>query len=734
MTWQSTIAVAAARTVAVLLPLPLPEPYDYAVPEGLAVEPGQFVLVPLGSRQVLGVAWGSARGEVAIERLKPVAEVVDVAPLPEVERRFIDWVAAYTVTPPGAVLRMAMSVHGALEPPRPVLAYAAAESNPEQLPIKLTPARQRVMDLLIGGPPRLPRELLREAGVGSGVVKGLLEAGAILPIELPARSPFEMPDVSRPGVALSDAQHQAAEALRGKVACGGFSVTLLDGVAGAGKTEVYFEAIAAALAEGQQALVLVPEIALTAQWLERFERRFGVRPAEWHSDLTQTQRRLTWRAIADGNAPVLVGARSALFLPFPRLGLIVVDEEHDGSFKQEDGVTYHARDMAVVRARLGDHSIVLVSATPSLETIENVRVGRYGIISLPDRHGGALMPRIEAIDMRRDPPPRQAWLSPVLRAALTETLAASEQAVLFLNRRGYAPLTLCRTCGHRLECPRCSAWLVEHRLIGRLQCHHCGYAVPPPRTCPSCGAQHSFAACGPGVERVKEEVAKLFPEARCEIVTSDTLGGPVQVSELMRRIAAHEIDVLVGTQVIAKGHHFPLITLVGVVDADLGLNGGDLRAAERTYQLLTQVAGRAGREALPGRVFLQTYVPEHPVMQALVSGDRERFLAAEAAARRAAGMPPFGRLAAVIVSGADPREVDAAAASLARAAPHSKDVTVLGPAPAPLSLLRGRHRRRLLLKAGRQVNVQAALHSWLGAVAVPPRVRVQVDVDPYSFT
>jgi primosomal protein N' (replication factor Y) len=535
---------------------------------------------------------------------------------------------------------------------------------------------------------------------------------------------------------LSPDQGRAAAELVAR-ARGGFSVTLLDGVTGSGKTEVYFEAVAEALRQGGQVLVLLPEIALSAQWLERFRARFGAAPVVWHSDLTRAQRRRAWRAVADGRALVVVGARSALFLPFRALRLIVVDEEHDTSYKQEEGVIYHARDMAVVRARLGGIAAVLASATPSLETMTNVERGRYGHLHLPERHGGAQLPAVTVVDMRQDPPPGGRWLSPPLEAALAETLGAGEQAMLFLNRRGYAPLTLCRHCGARLNCPNCTAWLVEHRLAGRVACHHCGHNLPIPESCPECGEADALVACGPGVERLAEEAAALFPAARAEIMTSDTVYGPGAAAELVRRVEAHEIDLLIGTQIMAKGHHFPLLTLVGVIDADLGLVGGDLRAAERTYQLLSQVAGRAGRDARPGRVVIQTYMPEHPVIDALVSGDRERFLAEEAAARRAARMPPFGRLAAVIVSGRDADEVDAVAGALGRSAPREDDLVVLGPAPAPLATLRGHHRRRLLVKAGAgpdsNTNLQGVIRRWIAGVRQPGGVRVKVDIDPYSF-
>jgi primosomal protein N' (replication factor Y) len=598
---------------------------------------------------------------------------------------------------------------------------------------RLTPERRRVLAALAGGPPRPTGELAREAAVGTGVVKAMAAAGLLQPVELPPRPPFDTPDGTRRGPLLSPPQAEAAAALVAAVDGNAFGVHALGGVTGAGKTEVYFEAIAAALGHRRQVLVLLPEIALSAQWLERFAARFGVPPAQWHSDLTGVERRVAWRAVARGEARVVVGARSALFLPFPELGLVVVDEEHDAAYKQEDGVIYQARDMAVVRAQLTGIPIVLVSATPSLETVHNVESGRYKALHLPDRHGGAQLPRVAAIDLRLDRPPRQCWLAPTLRQAIGEVLTAEEQVLLFLNRRGYAPLTLCRACGHRMQCPQCTAWLVEHRLAGRLQCHHCGLQVPFPDTCPNCKAEGALAACGPGVERLAEEVAAVFPGARVALMTSDTMTGPLAAAELVRRIEARDTDLLIGTQMVAKGHHFPMLTLVGVVDADLGLHGGDMRAAERTYQLLHQVAGRAGRAERQGRVYLQTYDPTHPVIQALLSGDRDEFLRSEAADRRRAGMPPFGRLAALILSAPDAETADGSARAFARVAPRMDGVAVLGPAPAPLAILRGRHRRRFLMKCRREVAPQPLLRAWLGKVKLPAKVRLQVDVDPYSF-
>ncbi len=716
--------------VQVLLPLPLAGAYDYRVPDGMTLQQGDFVVVPLGRREELGVVWGAGTGEVAPEKLRDVVGPIDAPPMPQAVCKTVEWVAAYTLSPPGAVLRMAMSVSAALDPPRPILAYRRGSVRDD---VRLTDARKRVLAVLADGPPRQPAELAREAGVSVGVVKGLADAGLIEPVMLPPRLIAGSPDPDHPGPTLSGAQQEAARALIEMVETDAFGVALLDGVTGSGKTEVYFEAIAAALRRGRQVLVLLPEIALTAQWLERFRARFGAPPAEWHSDLTSSQRRATWRAVAEGAASVVVGARSALFLPFANLGLIVADEEHDQSYKQEDGVAYHARDMAVVRARASAIPVVLASATPSLETLANVEAGRYRGLQLPERHGGATLPQIAAIDMRKDPPPRQSWLSPVLRQALAETVASGEQAMLFLNRRGYAPLTLCRACGHRIQCPHCTAWMVEHRLTGRLMCHHCGTAMAAPRNCPECGAADALAACGPGVERVAEEVAAVMPQARLAIMASDTVATPAAAEELVRQVREHELDIVIGTQIMAKGHHFPLLTLVGVVDADLGLAGGDLRASERTFQLLNQVAGRAGRAERPGRVLLQTYMPDHPVIAALLSGDRDGFLAAESEMRRMHFMPPYGRLAALIVSGVDGRAVDEVARALGRTAPKGEGIEVLGPAPAPFAMLRGRHRRRLLVKARKEANLHGRMRAWLAGVKLPTGVRVQVDIDPYSF-
>jgi primosomal protein N' (replication factor Y) (superfamily II helicase) len=698
----------------------------------MAVKPGSIIVAPLGPRQLTGVVWEPERmpsdAEVGDNRLRNLIAVHDALPLKPELRRLIEWTADYYLAPPAAVLRMALPSSSALEGGRTVLEYRATGRVPE----RLTPQRAQALER-IGDRQGLVRELALIAGVSDAVIRGLCKAGAIEPVEVSLDTPYDAPDPDHAPPELTPEQHAAAKRFVAAVEARAFQPFLLDGVTGSGKTEVYFEAIAAALRAGQQSLVLLPEIALTEPFLRRFQARFGVLPIAWHSDLRQSQRRRAWRAIASGEAKVVVGARSALFLPYADLGLIVVDEAHEASFKQEDGVQYHARDTAVMRGRFEDVPVILASATPAIETRHQVELGRYEEVKLPARFGGATLPDIAALDLLQDPPPRGHWLAPTLVRAIEETLDRGEQTLLFLNRRGYAPLTLCRHCGHRFQCPNCTAWLVEHRLVHRLQCHHCGLIARPPDQCPECKAEDSLVACGPGVERIADEVAALFPDAPRAIVTSDTLWSPAKAAEFVARMEANEIAIVIGTQLVTKGYHFPNLTLVGVIDADLGLSGGDLRAAERTFQQIAQVAGRAGRGAKPGRVFVQTHDPNAPVIQALVSGDAESFYAAETEARHEAGAPPFGRMAAIIVSSENAQAAKETARLIGRTAPQVEQMHVYGPAPAPLAMLRGRHRHRLLVHATRALDVQDVIRDWLGALDWPASVRVSVDVDPYSF-
>ena len=720
------------RVVDILVPVALDQTYSYRVPAGLDLRPGNLVAVSLGARECMGVVWAEnpVPNPRLHNRLKDIDEILDVPPLKTELRQFVDWVSAYTLASRGIVLRMALRMGEHLGPGREQV--GVRRSGPA--PRRMTAARARVLHLLADGLTRPKGDAAKEAGVSASVINGLIDEGALETIVLPPEPIAQPPDpdFSKPDFSL--AQLAAADSLRTTVGQGGYTVTLLDGVTGSGKTEVYFEAVAENIRRGRQSLILMPEIALTAQFLDRFSGRFGVCPAEWHSQVSPRKRARTWAAVAANEVSVVVGARSALFLPFADLGLIVVDEEHDPAYKQEDGAHYHARDMAVVRGSIAKIPVVLASATPSVESAVNARRGRYRHVHLPERFGGAHMPSIEAIDMRREGPQRGRFISPRLAEAVAISLTRGEQALLFLNRRGYAPLTLCRSCGFRFHCPNCDAWLVDHRFKRRLVCHHCGYSTPPPAQCPNCHATESLAAIGPGVERLEQEAAELFPQARILVLSSDLVESVERLRQELDDVASGRFDLIIGTQLVAKGHHFPKLNLVGIVDADLGLGNGDPRAAERTFQLLHQVVGRAGREEGRGFGYLQTHQPDHPVMQALISGDREAFYKNEIEQRERTNYPPFGRLAALIVTANERHNAEAYGRALATAAPNDEQVRVLGPAEAPIAVVRGRHRFRLLVKSPRAFDLSAYLRIWLAAAPKPRgNVRLEVDVDPQSF-
>ena len=734
----------------VLVPVAVDIAYSYKIPRGLELAPGDFVEVPLGNRQVTGVVW-DVREAPAGSNLKSILHKRDLPPMRAPLRDFIDWVARWTLSPRGMVLRMAIRAPDSAgpEPVRVGVRLAPADLAREAL--RITPARSRVLKVAEGGLSYSKALLAEAAACSVGVIDGLIDEGALEAVALAPEPVALAPDLGFAPTRFEPDQAAAAHELAARVTEGAFSCTLLEGVTGSGKTEVYFEAAAAAVAQGRQALILVPEIALTAQFLDRFAARFGVRPSEWHSGVSPRKRARLWAAAASGEARVVAGARSALFLPFANLGVIVVDEEHEGAYKQEDGVSYNARDMAVVRARLEGAACVLASATPSIESRVNAQLGRYRHVRLDNRYGGRTLPILSAIDMRAGAPERGKWISPRLASTIDQTLERGEQALLFLNRRGYAPLTLCRTCGHRFQCKQCTAWLVEHRFRRALVCHHCGHIERRPDQCPECESVDSLTACGPGVERIADEAAQRFEGKRIVTLSSDFAGGTERLKLELEQVAAGAFDVIIGTQLVAKGHNFPQLTLVGVIDADVGLSSGDPRAAERTFQMLQQVTGRAGRGDRPGIGLVQTYQPDHPVIRALVSGDSDRFFSEEAEQRRRAGLPPFGRLAALIVSGKDRASAETHSRALVRAAhglppsdrwrmtragqmPQDDDLAILGPAEAPIAVVRGRHRFRLLVRAPRSADMQGFLRAMMAA-APPERggVRVDVDVDPMSF-
>ncbi|MEZ5768611.1 MAG: primosomal protein N' [Paracoccaceae bacterium] len=718
--------------VAVLTTQPLDRLLTYRAPEGGCWQ-GAFVEVPLGPRKVLGTVWGPGETGFDASKLRGVSKVLDVAPMRMEMAEFLARVGDYTLTPLPQMLRLATRAPGLTDPPSMRKVYRLGDAVPD----RMTDAREKVLAVLedFGGLAFTLGELAEQAGVTSSVVKGLVKQGAVREEESPRDLPYPALDADSPGKPLTGPQAEAAARLVEGVRSGQYGTTLLRGVTGSGKTEVYMEAVAETLRRGRQALVLLPEIALTAEFLTRVEARFGARPAEWHSGVTMTERRRLWRMAGEGAAPLVVGARSALFLPFRDLGLVVVDEEHDSSYKQEDGVLYSARDMAVLRASLCSARVILASATPSLETWANAEAGKYERVDLAARFGPAVLPELRAIDMRDEDLPANRWISPTLEAHVRDRMAKGEQSLLFLNRRGYAPVTICRACGHQIGCDHCDARMVEHRFLKRLVCHQCGETKPMPEACPSCDAEGKLAPVGPGVERLAEEVKERFPEARIAVLSSDLFGSARALKDQIGLIAQGGADIIIGTQMVAKGHNFPLLTLVGVIDADLGLQGSDLRAAEKTFQLIRQVAGRAGRADKPGLALLQTFQPEHPVIRSILSGDEEGFWRAEADERRAAGVPPFGRLAGIVVSAGSAEAAFDLANALARADKPLRDVgaQLFGPAPAPIARIRGRHRVRLLVKADKGTPLQPALRAWVGQFTPRGDTRLSVDIDPQSF-
>jgi len=715
------------QTAQILFPVNVPTAFDYAVPEDLSLARGDFVFAPIGKQMKLGVVWSLGEAEAGRE-LRSIVDRKATRPLPPDMLDFVDWTARYNGASPGNVLRMVIRNYKALDPSAIVTLYSPSGSPPKNL----TAARKAVLER--GGPwPARASEAAKKAGVSSGVVKGLAKVGGLVAQEGPVDPPFNNPNPDHPGRELTPQQREASIDLVSQVKAKSFNVSLLDGVTGSGKTEVYFEAVAQALRQGQQCLILVPEIALTQAGMRRFEERFGAEPASWHSQMGEAARRRVWREVAQGRCKLVVGARSALYLPFPELGLIVVDEEHDTSYKQEEGVIYNARDMAVVRGHVSGHSVILASATPSLESLNNARTGKFAHIVLPERPGAAVLPDIALVDLKENVPEKGCFLSRPLLGAIAEVTERGEQALLYLNRRGYAPMIICRQCGEKLKSPDTDSWLVQHKRTGRAMCHLTGFSMLMPKRCPECQTEDSLTSVGPGVERVAEEAQAAFPRARVEVLSSDTAGNPAELAKRMRRMEQGEIDILVGTQMVVKGHNFPKLTFVGVVDGDLGLAGGDPRAGERTYQTLVQVAGRAGRADKPGHALIQTHQPEHEALVALAAGDREMFIGVELAMREMLGLPPFGKLAAVIFWGPDVAKVSNLAKKFLNAAPRAEGIEILGPSEAPIGRLRGLYRRRLFIQAKENVDLSKYMQAWREKLRPPSKYKIQIDIDPQSF-
>lgn len=535
-------------------------------------------------------------------------------------------------------------------------------------------------------------------------------------------------------IPLTKEQEIAAASLKAML-LKGYNVCLLDGVTGSGKTEVYLNVIEEVINCGGQALVLLPEILLTSQLIERFKKKFKITyPVEWHSGLSLKVKKDNWQQIVTGKAKFIVGARSALFLPYKDLKIVVIDEEHDLSYKQEEGQVYNARDMAILRAKEENIMALLSSATPSIETIHNVKLGKYDIVELRNRYGDARVPQILLVDINKDKKKKKdEWISSELRGLMVENYNNKKQTLLFLNRRGYAPMTFCGECRHKVGCPNCNFNLVEHRNKRNLQCHYCGYVTDIFTECPHCGNRDKLTAIGPGVERLEQELATFLPNAKVTILTSDTVINQKKVVQVLESIANNQVDVIIGSQMVTKGLHFPNLELVGVVDAESNVFGGDIRALERMYQVLHQVAGRAGRQSIDGKVVIQTLDPKNAHLQNLKIWNRQGFIDAELEDRKAANMPPYSRVVIITASSLSEKCNIDFCNKLAIYIPQLADVRILGPSLAPIFMLRRRYRHRFVVIAPKSTNIQSVIKQWLNTVKKPANIKIKIDVDPYNF-
>lgn len=731
----------AGDIVKVLIPNVVNTGYDYRLISPASI--GSFVRCNVMNRPYIGVVYGIGDSNLPREKIKNVQEVfpdsLDITVL-----QWIQKMSQWTLMTPGAVLRLIVNVPDAFLPPRIESLYSL---NPN-VKVKMTEARQAVLDAFMSNDaePMSISDIQNIAKVSSSIIKTMIKNGSLEETDQREKqtNDFDYEYQDQGNVQLNQEQQASAEEIASAIKAGGFSVFLLDGITGSGKTQVYFDSAWRAYSEGKSVLLMMPEIALTAQFMDRFKKRFGASPVVWHSNLTSAKRRDIWRGVLKGKIRIVVGTRSALFLPWQNLGLIVVDEEHDTSYKQEDMGNYHARDMAVLRAKISGFPIVLASATPSAETLQNVALGKYKHLVLKSRFGGAQLPKIETIDLRENRPedyrlasdnpeadPRTGVLSPLLCEEISKSLALHQQVMLFINRRGFAPIVQCKKCGWVATCDDCSIGMTYHKKKGNLLCHICGRISPLPTVCPNCGGTVSMR--GTGLEKVQEEVEAKFHNVRTALVSSDTIMSRQALERLVSKMESGEIDIVIGTQILAKGHHFPNLTLVGVVDADMGLFGTDFRSAEHTFQQLFQVAGRAGRGELPGRVLLQTYQPDHPVLQAICAGDRDSFMEQDMAGRKLAKMPPFGQLIAVIVEAEKEAVLKKYCSDLANAVPNLTGAKIMGPIEAQVYQIRNWYRMRFLVSGDVKANLQPVVQHWLSKVKQPVNVRVKIDVNPQNF-
>ena len=738
-----------SNEVAVLVSGPFNEPFDYSIEsEKNSVCIGQVVLVPFGKRKEVGIIVGEGTRTIPQEKLRRINEIYDLNPIPQSSIELINFLANWYCAYKGLVLKMVLSPVEAIISPEYKKVYKSKFKDSEEIKAistyKITSKRKLVFDFLLKSKQAVFQDdLIEQTGISRSILRDMTKKNLIIEeiVKKQTNSNLKIFNYYKTKFEniklLNSEQKKAVDKINVSIKKQKPDCFLLDGVPGSGKTETYFQTVKTCIDEGKQILILLPEISLTPDWEKRFYQNFSFEPLVWHSGITNTKKRQIWLSALNGSACVVVGARSALMLPILNLGLIIVDEEHEPAFKQEEGVRYNARDMAIYKAMKSSAPIVLASATPSLETYHNAKIGKYIHLTLPKRATGAALPDIKLIDLKVNTPERSKWISSVLINEIKSKLDNREQSLLFLNRRGYAPLTICSSCGNKIKCVNCETWLVEHRSQNILICHHCGYTKRISNICDMCGTEGQIKACGPGVERIEEEINQLFPEAKLTVLSSDTMKSQKILINTLEKIKNNKFDIIIGTQMIAKGHDFPNLKLVGIIDSDVGLSGGDLRASERSFQLLQQVSGRSGRHSInekdKGIVFLQTYDNENPIIRAIAKNNRDDFFEKELLSRKNANMPPYGRLAAIILSSKYERKLDGFASELLRAAPLFKNIKIFGPAPAPLYFLRGKYRRRFLIKSDKTVNIQDVLLSWTNKIKTPYNIKLTIDIDPFSF-
>ena len=728
------------KFIQVAVPAPLYSCFDYLSPDGvddLALHPGCRVRVPFGQRFQVGVILGhSDSTDVPASKLKAVQSTFDAAPLlPSDLLRLLKWAASYYQHPIGEVIHTALpallrkgnapSIKG------PMLWRTGTDTIDVETAFKRAPRQQQLYTHLQRYQQGQTDEELNSTFENwRAAMKTLVSKGLVSVSEQPC-----LPDAvatAEPGPELNTQQQLVVDAINSKTAA--YQAHLIHGITGSGKTEVYISLAESVLAIGKQVLVLVPEISLTPQLTDRFRKRLGVRTAALHSGLNDSQRLCAWTTAAQNEAQLVIGTRSAVFTPMPQLGLIIIDEEHDGSYKQQDGFRYNARDLALVRAQHSDIPVVLGSATPSLESLFNSYSGRYQLHTLTQRAGAGQKPRIELVDLCKQQ--LQAGLSPILLASIHQHLQTDGQVLLFLNRRGYAPLLMCHDCGWTTSCRRCDAHMTYHKNRKLLRCHHCGAEAAVPDACGDCG-NDTLLSIGAGTERIEQFLGSQYPDTRIARIDRDTTRRKGSLHKKLEQARSGSARILIGTQMLAKGHDFPNVTLVGVLDTDQGLYSSDFRASEHLAQLITQVAGRSGRADKPGEVLIQTHHPDHPLLQTLLHQGYDGFAHAALAERKQAGLPPYRHLALLRCEAIKP---EAATAFMASARElfdtyASDDIDVFGPLPAPMEKRAGRYRMQLILQSRQRKALHQALQPWtqsLGQLKAGSRVRWSIDVDPYD--